>query len=215
MPGAGLGLPGSPRSESRPRNPSPGTPAPEPQPRNPSTVLARPWWALNHDRGRVRPMRHRNLAGSRDSGLRRLSRLTIRASLLSVVTAFGMATFFAKTAHSETGTSASTATSSTAGQRGASAGRSPAASASHAKASPSPSPSASRRAARTAPAGERLRAHSGGRVFWRATDAAGQRRRLADGGRRGTWIRHRIPRQAGNLGCRVDRPRTGHRCAHR
>ena len=45
-------------------------------------------------------MRHRNLRAGRDSGIRRLSRLTWRATLLSVVTAFGMATLFAKTAQS-------------------------------------------------------------------------------------------------------------------
>ena len=116
---------------------------PEYRPRCTSTGLVRPWWSLNHDRGRVLPMRHRNLAGSRDSGLRRLSRLTFRASLLSVVAAFGMATLFAKTTHS--GATVSTANTSQAGQRGASTGPSPSASG-----SPSPSPSASARAARKA-----------------------------------------------------------------
>ena len=116
---------------------------PESRPLNLSTGLARPWWSLNHDRGRVPPMRHRNLAGSRDSGLRRLSRLTFRATLLSVVTAFGMATLLAKTAHSEAGASVGAANTSPAGQQGASTGPSPAASGKPGKASPSPSASAS------------------------------------------------------------------------
>jgi hypothetical protein len=115
----------------------------ESRPWHTSTGLVRPWWCLNHDRGRVPPMRHRNLAGSRDSGLRRLSRLTFRASLLSMVAAFGMATLFAKTAHSEV----STANTSPAGHQGASTGPSPSASGKPAKASPSASARAVRRAA--------------------------------------------------------------------
>ena len=57
-------------------------------------------------------MRHRNLSVSRDAGLRRLSRLTWRATLLSVVAAFGMTTLFAKTAaHSVAGTTSGTTSS--------------------------------------------------------------------------------------------------------
>ena len=45
-------------------------------------------------------MRHRHASARRDSGLRRLSRLTWRATLLSAVTAVGMATLFARTGQS-------------------------------------------------------------------------------------------------------------------
>ena len=116
---------------------------PESRPRNLSTGLARPWWSLNHDRGRVPAMRHMNLAGSRDSGLRRLSKITFRAALLSVVTAFGMTTLFAKTAHSEAGATVNTSNTSPVGQQGASTGPSPATSGKTGKSSPSPSASAS------------------------------------------------------------------------
>ena len=62
-------------------------------------------------------MKHRNLSVRRDAGLRRLSRLTWRATLLSVVAAFGLATLFARTAaHSAAGTtSASQSSTSTSG----------------------------------------------------------------------------------------------------
>lgn len=85
-------------------------------------------------------MRHRNLRAGRDSGIRRLSRLTWRATLLSVVTAFGMTTLFAKTAPSAVGTTSGPSTSAgTSAPQPSASGTSPSA---------SPSASASRRPSR-------------------------------------------------------------------
>jgi hypothetical protein len=80
-----------------------------------SKALAEPWWPLNPGAGGVTSMRHRNLRAHRDAGLRRLSRLTWRAALLSLVTAFGIATLFAKTAVHYVSTT-SPGTQSSAGQ---------------------------------------------------------------------------------------------------
>ena len=65
--------------------------------------LAQPWCSLNPDPDGVPVMRHRDHAARRDSGLKRLSVLTWRATLLSTVAAFGLAILFGRTAQHAAG----------------------------------------------------------------------------------------------------------------
>jgi len=148
--GYGCGLARLYSRQLRSHDARPGNPHPQRRGAERSVLgesLVRSWWALNLAAGWVAAMRHRSLTAGRDSGLRRLSRITWRTTLLSVVTAFGMATLFSKTANSAAGTASSAQTRTSSGQ---STGPSASPSASGSSRSPSPSASARKSARATA-----------------------------------------------------------------
>src|SRR3981081_3883127 len=70
---------------------------------HPSGPLSGSWPALNATSDGVGPMRGLHTPGAaRDDGMRRLSRLTWRATQLSAITAVAFATLFARTANAHT-----------------------------------------------------------------------------------------------------------------